>query len=301
VHKTTNFEYGLIQTETMKTRRLIIVLALFLIVAGGAAGQNKKSFRPFFFIQITDPQFGMNESDKGFAIETELYTRAVESINKLHPKFVVITGDLVNNRKNTSQLSEFKRITAMIDPKIHVWYSPGNHDVGQVPTRETIDSFISDYGHDRFSFFYRNNLFVGLNSSVIKNKMPGLEENQFDWLKKELSETNWVSHKVIFCHYPFFISDPEESEVYSNISMETRKKYLELFKETGVDAIFAGHLHKNTSAKYGTIEMTATSSAGKPHSEAPPGFRVVIVRPGRLESTYYGLGEVPSRIRIKGK
>ncbi len=285
----------------MKTRRVIVALSILLTLAGAVAAQKKNSFRPFFFIQITDPQFGMTEADKGFATETELYTRAVQSINNLHPVFVVITGDLVNNRKNVSQLAEFRRITAMIDPEIHVWYSPGNHDVGQVPTRETIDSFIFDYGHDRFSFFYRNNLFIGLNSSVIKNKMAGLEEDQFEWLKKNLSENNWVSHKVVFCHYPFFISDPAEPEVYSNISPETREKYLALFKEYGVDAIFAGHLHKNTSANYGTMEMTATSSAGKPHSEAPPGFRVVTVRPERIESTYYGLDDVPSRIRIKRK
>jgi serine/threonine-protein phosphatase CPPED1 len=285
----------------MKTRRIFITLSIFLAVAIAASGQNKNKFRAFFFIQITDPQFGMTEADKGFATETALYTRAVESINKLHPEFVVITGDLVNDRKNASQVTEFKRITAMIDQKIHVWYSPGNHDVGQVPTRETIDSFIYDYGHDRFSFFYRNNLFIGLNTSVIKNKMAGLEEDQFEWLEKTLSQNRWVSHKVILSHYPFFISDPDEAEVYSNISPEIRNKYLRLFKEYGVDAAFAGHLHKNTSAKYGTMEMTATSAAGKPHSEAPPGFRVVIVRPDRLESIYYGLDEVPSRIRIKGK
>jgi 3',5'-cyclic AMP phosphodiesterase CpdA len=285
----------------MKTRRIIVALIILIVVAGNAEGQKKNSFRPFFFIQITDPQFGMTESDKGFSIETELYTRAVELINKLSPPFVVITGDLVNNRKILSQITEFKRITAMIDPEIKVWYSPGNHDVGQVPSRTAIDSFIYDYGHDRFSFIYRNNLFIGLNSPIIKNKIPGLEEDQFEWLRKIISENKDVSHKVIFTHYPFFITDADEAEVYSNISPDIRKKYLELFRQQEVDAIFAGHLHKNTSAKYGKMEMTATSSAGKPHSEAPPGFRVIIVRPDSIVSTYYGLDEAPSKIRTKKK
>jgi len=89
--------------------------------------------------------------------------------------------------------------------------------------------------------------------------------------------------------------------VYSNINPETRKRYLELFRKNQVDAIYAGHLHKNTTAKYGNMEMAATSSAGKPHSEAPPGFRVVIVRPDGIESTYYGLDEVPVRIAAKAK
>lgn len=285
----------------MKTRRIMNALILLLMIAGTADGQKRINFRPFFFIQITDPQFGMTDGDKSFSTETELYTKAVESINKLKPPFVVITGDLVNNRKIVSQMAEFKRITAMIDPTIKVWYSPGNHDVGQIPSRATIDSFIFDFGHDRFSFIYRKNLFIGINTSIIKNKMAGLEEDQFKWLSDELSENKGISHKVVFCHYPFFITDPDEAEVYSNIKPETRKRYLELFKEDGVDAIFAGHLHKNTTAKYGAVEMTATSSAGKPHSEAPPGFRVVIVRPDGIESIYYGLDDVPEHIITKVK
>ena len=285
----------------MKTRRLIPALIILIMVAGNAEGQKRNSFRPFFFIQITDPQFGMTESDKEFSTETELYTKAVELINKLKPPFIIITGDLVNNRKISSQLAEFKRITAMISPRIKVWYSPGNHDVGQIPSRATIDSFIYDYGHDRFSFIYRNNLFIGLNSPIIKNKMAGLEEDQFEWLQRIISVNKDLSHKVIFSHYPFFIDDPDEAEVYSNISPGIRKKYLSLFRDQKVDAIFAGHLHKNTTAKYGEMEMTATSSAGKPHSEAPPGFRVIIVRPEGLTSTYYGLDEVPSGIKAKKK
>lgn len=283
----------------MKSIRLITASILLLVGSLSIEAQEKFSFRPFFFVQITDPQFGMTDGDKSFTAETELYTKAIESINKLKPPFVIITGDLVNNRNNTAQVAEFKRITALLDPKIKVWYSPGNHDVGQTPSSATIDSFIIDYGHDRFSFIYRKNLFIGINTSIIKNKMTPFEEEQYKWLNKEFSKKNRVSHKIIFCHYPFFINDPEEAEVYSNINPETRKKYLNLFKDNNVNAIYAGHLHKNTTAKYGSIEMTATSSAGKPHSEAPPGFRVIVVRPGGIESKYYGLDEVPSVIVTK--
>jgi serine/threonine-protein phosphatase CPPED1 len=285
----------------MKSRRLFTALLILIFILSAAEGQNKRSFKPFFFIQVTDPQFGMTEADKGFSTETKLYTKAVELINKLKPSFVVITGDLVNNRKIPSQITEFKRITGMIDKNIPVWYSPGNHDVGQSPTKASIDSFIIDYGHDRFSFLYRENLFIGLNSSIIKNNMAGLEEQQAEWLKKKFDENKNAIHKIIFCHYPFFINDPDEAEVYSNIRPATRMLYLELFKEAGVDAIYAGHLHKNTTAKYGSVEMTATSAAGMPHSEAPSGFRVVIVRPAGIESTYYGLDEVPEHIMSEEK
>lgn len=69
---------------------------------------------------------------------------------------------------------------------------------------------------------------------------------------------------VLFCHYPFFINAFDEPETYSNIAIETRNRYLHLFKENNVDAVFAGHLHNNGSAKYGNMEMVTTSAVGNP-------------------------------------
>ena len=114
----------------------------------------------------------MYDADKDFQKETELYEKAVSAINRLNPDFVVITGDLVNDKDSKPQIDEFKRITAMIDSKIPVYYSPGNHDIGQSPEQRDIDIFIDNYGHDRFSFRHKKSLFIGINSCLIKSKKP---------------------------------------------------------------------------------------------------------------------------------
>ena len=102
----------------MKTGKLIIKLSfVFLIFVSGCAGETDS---PFFFIQMTDPQFGMFEPDGTFKKETELYEKAVCEINRLNPDFVVITGDLVNIKDDRAQVEEFKRITAEINSKIPV-------------------------------------------------------------------------------------------------------------------------------------------------------------------------------------
>jgi serine/threonine-protein phosphatase CPPED1 len=74
-------------------------------------------------------------------------------VNALNPDFVVITGDLIHDTGNRSQIDEFKRITSQI--RCPVYYSPGNHDIGQKPAQADIDAFIADYGHDRFSFTHK--------------------------------------------------------------------------------------------------------------------------------------------------
>ena len=283
----------------MKPNKLIIALLLFLLITGTGNPQNKNTSLPFFFIQLTDPQFGMFESNNGFSQETDLYEKAVNAINKLNPDFVVITGDLVNKKDDRSQISEFKRITAKINSKTPVYFSPGNHDIGESPAQEDIDSFIINHGHDKFSFRHKKCLFIGINSCIIKSNSPVPEQLQFDWLKKELAKGKRAKHKILFCHYPFFINSVDEPENYSNIPIETRNRYLTLFEDNHVDAIFAGHLHNNGSAKYGDLEMITTSSVGKPLGNAPSGIRIIKIYPDRIESSYFVLAEIPETIVFK--
>jgi serine/threonine-protein phosphatase CPPED1 len=283
----------------MRRIKTLCTIILLLLITGTVESQKKNITSPFFFIQVTDPQFGFFDSNNGFAKETELFEKAVDAINRLNPDFVVITGDLVNNLEDKNQINEFKRITAKINPKIPVYYSPGNHNIGQSPVQQDVDSFVSEYGHDRFSFRHNNILFIGLNSVLIKANSPLLEQQQFKWLKKKLMKGKNANHRILFCHYPFFISNPGEAETYSNISPETRIRYLNLFKEYNVDAIFAGHLHNNGFAKSGNMEMVTTSAVGKPLAGVPSGIRIVKVFNDRIESIYYGLDEIPPQIDLK--
>lgn len=277
-------------------KNLPVLLLLLVTISINGQSQKKSSSAPLFIIQVTDPQFGMYESDKGFTKETELYEKAVSAINNLNPDFVVITGDLTNKKDDPAQISEFKRITAMINKEIPVWYSPGNHDIGQPTTQKDIDKFRADYGHDRFSFKHKKSVFVGINSCIIKSNDPVLEKQQLDWIKKELSKAKRARQTIIFTHYPFFINAFDEPETYSNIAVETRNRYMSIFKEYGVDAIFAGHLHNNASAKSGNIQMITTNSVGKPSGKVQSGIRVIKVYRDRVESVFYTLNEIPEKI-----
>lgn len=272
----------------MKNRRLMkvaIYLMMFLIIFCNASRDIKKSF---FFIQITDPQFGFISNNKGINEETILYEKAVSKINLMEPAFVVITGDLVNDKSNKTQWDEFRRITGLIKPGIKVYILPGNHDIGQNPGIKDIELYTSRIGKDRFSFKYKNCRFIGFNSCLIKAETRDLEEEQFDWLKKELAAAG-SKQIILFCHHPFFIKDPEEPENYSNIKPENRKKYLSLFSEYGVDDVFSGHLHNNASGKYAKTNFITTSAVGKQLADALSGFRVIYIEGGKIRHEYLPL------------
>ena len=53
-------------------KRTIISLAMVFIIAGTAIAQKENPKAPWFFIQVTDPQFGMFDSNASFEKETIL-------------------------------------------------------------------------------------------------------------------------------------------------------------------------------------------------------------------------------------
>lgn len=282
----------------MKAEKIITTLLLVFFVNEISFSQNLSQPDPWFFIQVTDPQFGMFDNNEGFKKETILYEKAVSEINKLNPDFVVITGDFVHDTNSGSQMDEFKRITAKIKPQIPVYLTPGNHDLGSPPDKESIKNYRKNYGSDKFSFTHKGSAFIGFNTSIIKDKLNRLEQKQYQWLDRKLKESQEASHIVLFCHFPFFIQSVDEPESYSNLGIESRKKYLTLFEAQKVDAVFSGHYHNNALASYGHVQLVTTSALGKPLGEALSGFRIVKIYPDRIEHRYYGLDELPDSVKF---
>lgn len=269
---------------------------MILMVAGTALAETKSSQAPWFFIQLTDIQFGMFENNEGFEKETILYEKAVAEINGLNPDFVVITGDFVHDPKSVTQINEFKRITAKINPKIPVYYLPGNHDIGQNPTSESLKAYKSNYGKDRFSFEHKGSSLIGFNTSYLKAKMEKSEKKQYNWLTKRLKKSQQAAHILLFGHYPFFNKTVDEPTAYSNIDLGVREKYLDLLNSHQVKAVFSGHYHNNSLSTYGGMELVTTSALGKPLGKAPSGFRIVKVYNDKIEHTFYGLEELPNQV-----
>lgn len=53
---------------------------------------------------------------------------------------------------DAAQAAEFKRISAKLDPTIRLFSIPGNHDVGNEPTAESLALYRKRFGKDYYSF-----------------------------------------------------------------------------------------------------------------------------------------------------
>jgi 3',5'-cyclic AMP phosphodiesterase CpdA len=260
----------------------------------------------FFFLQLADTQFGMFSDNADFAKETELVTHAVQHINRLKPKFVIVCGDLVNSgpggKTHPEQAREFKRLMGQVDPSIPLVCVCGNHDVGNRPTPGLLSAYRKEFGDTHFGFWVGGVRCLALNSSLYYDPTgaPQEFESQDQWFRAELSaaKQSGAPHILVFQHHPWFLKDADEPDQYFNIPQTRRAPALRALQEAGVRAVLAGHYHRNAYGKHGDMEMITTSAVGKPLGKDPSGFRVVKVYRQRIEHRYYGLEDVPQVVKL---
>ncbi|RHJ94944.1 metallophosphoesterase [Parabacteroides bouchesdurhonensis] len=274
--------------------KFIIYLAAILLSASTAVAQSDA----FYFVQMSDPQFGMLEGNKEFSKETKLMEQAVKAVNKLNPEFIVFTGDLVNDWKDKKQIAEFQRILGQIKKETPVYVLPGNHDFDQKVSDEALSAYLDEYGYDSFSFHTKNTCFIGLNTPVIFADKKDEEQSQLVWMERVLRNSQKCNHRILFTHYPFFVETPDEADQYFNIPLTKRGNYIDLFNKYNVDAMFAGHLHRNADGSSGNFRMVTTSALCYPLGKDKVGFRIVKVYPDRIESEYYDLDNIPSKVDL---
>src|SRR5262245_25025958 len=220
----------------MKGKDLAILaplLSAFLTLAAASADTASPNAPPappapaktrpaarFFFVQLSDPQFGFFEENKGFSRETANLEKAVEHVNRLKPAFVVVTGDLIHLPGDAAQASEYLRIMKGVDPKIPVHSVPGNHDVDNTPTPDSLAWFKKTFGPDHGSFSVQGCRFLYLNSGLLVHPEKCAEEAEAQgrWLQAEIEKSAREKplHLIVFQHHPWYVQNPREPDDYNN-------------------------------------------------------------------------------------
>ena len=276
----------------------------------------------FSFVQMSDPQFGMFASVSsyteeeieerrlrgimmrkapgpisGFADETRLYTKAIESANTLKPDFVVVCGDMVHHTGDDSEIAELFRVTAKLDAGIPIHWVSGNHDVGESPTSESIALYRERFGADNYSFDHADCHFTVINSSVASDptNVPREWDRIAQFLGDDLSAARraGVQHLVLLVHHPLFIERADEDEDYFTIPPERRNVILDILRDNDASAVFAGHMHRNNYTRDGRILMITTGAVGYPLGNDPSGIRLVTMDESSINHRYYPLADPP--------
>lgn len=243
----------------------------------------------FFIIQVTDIHSTFSDSCYRDV------QRFVMEANQLRPQFVVATGDLVmdaNPLKNEEDVIKYFQlyINLMKDLKPPLFNLPGNHEH---PWQIDISSPLYNRGAFKhflgplyYSFNYSGWHFVMLEATISSEVQSGFDDEQLNWLEKDL---NLAKDKptMIFTHQPPFEC----------------KNFARLLSIIGhnpqVKVIFSGHEHANIYLSLGKILNILTGALSgswwgdnKPNLDGTPrGYRLILMDKNDYTSAYKWVGE----------
>ena len=81
--------------------------------------------------------------------------------------------------------------------------------------------------------------------------------------------------------------------------MESRRKYIDLLKEYGVDAVLAGHTHKDYDTVFEGIRLVAANPVCNGIGHGQPGFNTVNVNKDGFEIEFHPTpGFDPAKCRL---
>nr|XP_005598961.2 serine/threonine-protein phosphatase CPPED1 isoform X1 [Equus caballus] len=197
------------------------------------------------------------------------------------------------------QTEDLQRVLRDVDSEIPLVFVSGNHDVGNVPTPETIEEFQQTWGDDYFSFWVGGVLFLVLNSQFLydASRCPALKQAQDQWLDQQLSIAGQrkCQHAIVFQHIPLFLESIDEDDDYFNLSKPVRKEMVDKLSKAGVKAVFSGHYHRNAGGIYQNLDMVVSSAIGCQLGKDTHGLRVVVVTAEKIVHRYYSLDELSEK------
>jgi len=166
---------------------------------------------------MSDPAFGFhscslrteNTDDMtfldNFEAEVTAMRSAISAINRLRPRFVVITGGLTWS-STPAQFEEAKKSIARISETIPVLIVPGSSDIGTPPTLEGLARYRTNFGADFYGFWYSGVRCLVVNSSLLiyQDSLPEETLAHDLWLEEEIEQAKLCStHLLIFSHHPW--------------------------------------------------------------------------------------------------
>ena len=281
----------------MRTRIALLFFSIASFIVAGPAQE------PFYFVMLSDPQFGLYASDENCLQESASYEFAIATVNRLKPGFTIVLGDLINNAGDEKQIREYERISAKIDPSVPLYHVAGNHDVGRLPTPDSLAAYRKNIGNDYYSFQEGPVYGIVLNSSLMFGSKSVIAdyEKQKSWLEEELMKAgeSGASHTIIFQHHPYFLENALETDSLWALPPEYRQPMIELLNRYGIQYVFAGHTHKNNIGKDGSLQVVTIAPVGMPFDKDDSGIVVVAVTGKGVEHRYYDFGRLPNSITVQ--
>jgi len=188
----------------------------------------------------------------------EAHSRVIAEIVKMHPEFVLQSGDLVSDGRNPKQWAQFDEIEKPLhDAGIAYYPARGNHDLGTYYPLHVTEPFDSGDKTNKlyYAFTRHHNRFIIVDS--MQDYTPG--SAQYTWLEGELqkAQKTAVNTFVMFHEGPFSVGPHGPTP-------EAQQYLHPLFVKYPPRAVICGHDHLYYRTTRDGVTYLVTGGGGAP-------------------------------------
>ena len=237
---------------------IVFVLLTIYILTGCTQKCPQEEQNSFQFAFLTD----IHLQYKNNAVEG--FKQAIDTVNMIDPDFVITGGDLIMDAlgQTYGRADSLYNLYAEVskDFNMPLYNTLGNHEIYGIYKRSGADKTHPEYGEKMFekrlgksyyAFDHKGWKFMIINSieDTKRNGYVGLiDEEQIEWIKKELQKTDSRTPIVISTHIPFItvfkqIYSGSTVSNDSSLVVSNSKDVIDLFKDHNLKLVLQGHLH----------------------------------------------------------
>ena len=215
--------------------------------------------KPFHFVV-------MGDNRPSYKCQPYVYYKITKQISDLKPDFIVSTGDIIAGYNDDpavidSMYQQFLDASKSIS-YIPLYIAPGNHE--GIYEKNIRPIFLKYFKKTYQSFTYDNSYFIILDTDE-PNQKRQIAGKQLRWLKSQLNKANKKGYKhiFVFLHHPLY---PKIEHIGNSLDKypQERDKLAKLFKDKGVETVFAGHVHIYNDSVINGLHEIITGGAGAP-------------------------------------
>jgi predicted phosphodiesterase len=187
-----------------------------------------------------------------------IFEEVIDEVRTIDPEFVICVGDLIEGYTDDTLAmhAQWDSIISTVKTlSCPFYFVPGNHDISNESDR---DIYEKRTGKKRYySFNYKKNHFVILDNTMTYFSTPQpVDEEQLEWLRKDLKKNRGASNTFVFYHLPRYLDEYITGEP---------DPLAEICRGYDVNVVFTGHWHSYVylnDIEHNTEFITVGSSGG---------------------------------------
>lgn len=197
------------------------------------------------------------------------FKHIVRDINRHHPSFFVVNGDMVNEPSER----EYRFYVEELEEErkgLPVFHTVGNHDIFSRKIPPSYKEFKKFFGATYYWFSFQNSLFI-----ILDGAGTTIDAKQFQWLKDILkTKRDSFTHTFVFMHVPPFDCRKGHHHCMEDSGAE---EFMRLMERYRVTRVCTSHIHAYHREVINGVTYIISGGGGAHMVIDPPFYHYILI------------------------